>query len=165
MSRAETAKKQLGPQWVWTYASYTTQCPHTWRPIDKTREAMRSCYYLPSYLRILVSPFGSRPKRPRLDTEVQDSAATDLLPTTTLHTGCLSDSGVCTAESTPLVKLRCTSVASPQLLRNAFDVHVRSEGNSARYNSTLLKHHVQLAAVNSHVDQPTAPQDLARSDL
>ena len=64
-----------------------------------------------------------------------------------------------------MVKLLCTSVAIPQLLRNAFDDHMRSEGNRARYNSTLLKHHVQLAAVNSHVDQPAAPQDLARTDL
>ena len=44
----------------------------------------------PSYPRILVSPLESRTKRPRLYTEVQDSAATGLLPTKTLH-ACLSE--------------------------------------------------------------------------
>ena len=112
-SGRNTANKQLGPD----------GCEHTLARLDdvhipgallaKLREAWQSCYYLPSYLRILVSPLESWTKRHRLYTEVQDSQATGLLPTKTLHTGCLSDSGVCTAENTPLIKLLCTSVATP----------------------------------------------------
>jgi hypothetical protein len=138
--RADDAKKQLVPD----------GCEHTLARLDdvhipgalsaKLREAWQYCYYLPSYLRILVSPLESWTKRHRLYTEVQDSQATGLLPTKTLHTGCLSDSGVCTAESTPSIRSNCF-------------VHLSSAPNScgtllvstcglkttgARCNSTLL---------------------------
>ena len=150
-------------------------CEHTLARLDdvhipgalsaKLREAWQSCYYLPSYLRILVSPLKSRTKRPRLYTEVQDSQATGLLPTKTLHTGCLSDSGVCTAESTPSIRSNCCVhlLSAPNscgtLLTSTCGLKTTAHDATRPYSTS------QIAAVNSHVDQPTAPQDLARSDL
>jgi len=152
--RADDAKKQLVPD----------GCEHTLARLDdvhtpgalssKLREAWQSCYYLPRYLRILVSPLESRTKRPRLYTEVQDSRATGLLPTKTLHTDCLSDSGACTAESTPLINLLCTSVATPQLLRNAFDVHMRSEDNKRTMQLNPTQHEQRPSTTASTSPRP-----------
>ena len=48
------------------------------------------------------------------------------------------DSSHGTAESTPMAKSPYIIVASPQLLRNAFDGHMRSEGHSVFSNEALI---------------------------